>query len=120
MAGPTVQYQTRVMAPLEARVFVFAFDNVPEILSGATITSATVTGPGGTPLAGVTAGTPAVTTMAEIVDAQGNTVAAGRGVCVAIYAPSSAGQDYIVECRAALSNGATVVVSGKVAVRVAI
>jgi hypothetical protein len=46
-----------------------------------------------------------------IVDAQGNTVAAGKGVLCAIFAPSSAGNDYIVECHATLSNGAVVVIA---------
>lgn len=114
----TFQYMTRVMAPGEGRVMVYAFDNVPEILSGAAIVSAVVTGPGGTPLQGLTKGTERVLTAAAVVDSLGSTVAAGKGVSCAIFAPSSAGGDYITECHATLDNGVTVVVAGKIAVRV--
>lgn len=120
MPGPTMPYQTRVMAPGEGRVFVWDFANFPELLAGATIVSAVVTGPGGTPLVGLTAGTPVVLTAAAVVDSAGNTVAAGKGVSCALFAPSSAGEDEVVECKATLSNGATPVVQGKVVFRNAI
>lgn len=129
MAGAAIPYTTLVMSPSEGRLFVFALDNVPELLARdaagnavtpATIASARISGPGNTPLVGVTAGTPTVLAAAAIVDSDGNTVAAGKGVSCAIYAPSSAGGDYIVECRATLSNGAIVVVAGKISVRIAI
>ncbi len=129
MAGATMPVQTRVLAPGEARIFVFDFSNFPELLdedaggnavTPATIVSAVVTGPGGTPLTGVTAGTPCVLTEDAIVDAAGNTVPAGKGVCCALFAPSTPGDDVIVECAATLSNGTKAKVQGKIAFRNAV
>lgn len=119
-------YLTRVLAPGESRVFVFAFDDFPELLDedidgnavvSATIASAVVTGPGGTPLTGVTAGTPCVLAAATIVDSKGTVVKAGKGVCCALFAPSSPGDDVVVECKVTLSNGSTPVVQGLIAFR---
>lgn len=117
LVSSQLQYQTRTKTPTQVLVEVFSFENFPEILNGATIVSAVVTGPGGAALSGITAGTPVVTTQAEVVDSNGTTVPAGEGVrCT--FSGGTAGTDYVVECKATLSDGSAPVVAGKIAVRV--
>jgi hypothetical protein len=126
MPGATMPYQTRVMAPNKGRVFVFDFSDWPELLdedadgtpvTAATIVSAVVTGPGGTPLAGVTAGTPCVLEADAVVDSRGTVVPAGKGVCCPIFSPSAAGDDVVVECCATLDDGSTIEIQGVIAIR---
>lgn len=112
----TLDYQTRTKTPTEILAVVFDFTNFPEIVGGATIVSAAVSGPGGSALSGLVAGAPAVLTAAAVIDALGNTVAAGKGVQVAL-AGGGAGDDVLVECAATLSTGSVAVVQGIIAVR---
>ena len=111
-----IQYQTRTKTPTEAVAFVFSFAEFPEIVGGETVSSAVVTAPGGGAIAGITAGSPSVTTADEVVDADGNTVAAGKGV-LCTFSGGTAGTDYPVECLATFSGGAERAVQGKIAVR---
>ncbi len=119
MSAASLAYLTRTKTPTEIVVFVFDFSTFPEVIAGATITSAVVSGPGGSALSGLVAGTPAVLTAAAIVDADSNTVAAGKGVRCTLSG-GSAGSDVLVECAATLSTGSVAVVQGKVAVRNAV
>lgn len=112
-------YQTRTKTPDEIVALVFDFTNFPEIVAGATISSAVVSGPGGAPLTGLAAGTPAVLAAAATIDSLGNTVAAGKGVECALSG-GGAGDDVIVQCAATLSTGSKAVVQGKIAVRNAV
>lgn len=118
-------YVTRTKTPDEILSVVFDFTNFPELadedaagneLTPPTISSAVVSGPGGAALTGLTAGTPAVLAAAAVIDSQGNTVATGKGVQVALSG-GGAGDDVIVQCAATLSNGSKLVIQGKIAVR---
>lgn len=111
-----LQYQTRTKTPTGIVRYVFSFENFPVMLNGETIVSAVVTAPGGGALSGITAGTPEVTTAVEVVDPQGTTVAAGKGVAVALSG-GTAGTDYGLECLATFSDGSADAVQGKLAVR---
>lgn len=117
--GNAITYVTRTKTPDEILAVVFDFGNFPEVVGGATISSAVVSGPGGAPLTGLVAGVPAVLAAAAVVDAIGGTVAAGKGVEVAL-AGGGAGEDVIVQCAATLSTGSVAVIQGKVAVRNAV
>lgn len=114
-----LSYVTRTKTPDEVLAVVFDFSNFPEIVAGATISSAVVSGPGRVPLTGLVAGVPSVLTSAAVVDSLGNTVAAGKGVQVAL-AGGGAGDDVIVSCAATLSTGSVATVQGKIAVRNAV
>jgi hypothetical protein len=115
--GSTLTYVTRTKTPDEILAVVFDFSNFPEVVGGATLVGTpVVSGPGGEPLSGLVAGTPAVLATAATVDAIGGTVAAGKGVEVAL-AGGGAGEDVIVQCAATLSTGSRAVVQGKIAVR---
>lgn len=115
----TLAYQTRTKTPTEVLSVVFDFANFPELVAGASILSAAVSGPGGASLTGLVAGPPVVLSAAAVIDALGNTVAAGKGVQVAL-AGGTAGADVVVECAATLSTGSVAVVQGKIAVRNAV
>jgi hypothetical protein len=120
MGAATLQYQTRVKTPTEALTLVFDFSNFPEVVGGALITQAVVSGPGGAPLAGLVAGPATVLAAPVTVDSLGNTVAVGKGVAVTFFG-GSAGSDVIVECAATLSTGdMPKTIQGKIAVRNAI
>jgi hypothetical protein len=114
--GSTLTYVTRTKAPDEIIAVVFDFSNFPEVVGGATISSAVVSGPGGQSLTGLTAGAPTVLAIAATVDSLGNTVAAGKGVQVAISG-GGIGDDVIIACAATLSTGSIAVIQGKIAVR---
>jgi len=119
MSAASLAYLTRTKTPTEVVLFVFDFTNFPEVVAGATISSAVVSGPGGQALSGLVAGTPAVLSAAAVIDGDGNTVAAGKGVQCTL-AGGSAGSDVLVECAVTLSTGSVAVVQGKVAVRNAV
>lgn len=112
----SLSYQTRTKTPDQVLAVVFDFTNFPEVVAGATISSAVISGPAGAALTGITAGTPSVLAAAAVIDSQSNTVAAGKGVRVAL-AGGGAGDDVIVQCAATLSTGSIATVQGKIAVR---
>lgn len=112
-----LDYQTRKKTPTEAFYFVFSFEEFSEIVGGATVSSAVVTGPGGVALSGITAASPGtVLTDDETVDRDGTTVAADKGV-KSLVSGGTAGTDYTLECKATFSDGSIRVVQGVVAVR---
>ncbi len=118
--GIALAYQTKTKTPSEALSLVFDFSNFPEVVGGATIASALVTGPGGAPLTGLVAGPPVVLAAATVVDNLGTTVAAGQGVAVTFFG-GGASSDVVVECQATLNVGdAPKCLQAKIAVRNAI
>jgi hypothetical protein len=120
MNGVTLAYITKTKTPTEALSLVFDYTNWPEIVGGATVVSAVISGPGGSPLSGLVAGTPAVVAAATVIDHLGNTVAANKGVAVGLFG-GSAGEDVIVECAATFSTGdAPKCIQCKIAIRNAV
>ena len=120
MHGISLAYLTKTKTPTEALTVVFDYANWPEIVGGATVASAVITGIGGAALSGLTAGTPTVLAAATVIDQLGTTVAANKGVQVTFFGGSH-GSDVIVECAATFSSGDTPrVIAGKIAVRNAV
>jgi len=83
------------------RSYIFDLANAPEIVSGETISSPTVTG---SP-SGLTIGTP------TILEAETLAVPSGKGVAVTISG-GTAGTSYTLTCTVTTSGGATLVVKG--------
>jgi len=104
MNGVTLAYMTKTKTPAEALSLVFDYSNWPEIVGGAKVLSAVITGAGGVPLTGLVAGTPEVLSVATVVDHLGNTVAANKGARVEFFG-GAAGEDVIVECSAIFDSG---------------
>lgn len=96
--------QTLSKTVSDDRDFLFDLTSVPEIVQGATVSSATILG--GT---GLTIGPPAV--LATTTDG----IAANKGVSVEISGGSD-DTDYNLACRAVLSTGRIVVIPARVSV----
>jgi hypothetical protein len=108
--GAEIQYDTRPKDASETILFVFDFSRFPEVVGGETLSNPTVDA-----VAGLTIGAPAVTTTDQVVFSNGQKVAAGKGVQVAISG-GTAGQTYALECHAATSGGANRDVKGSLVV----
>lgn len=100
----TLARDTLTKTPREARLFLFDFSKAPEVTSGETLSAPVVHAD-----AGITVGTPVVTSGAF------DGVPAGEGVKV-LLSGGSAGDTYDVSCTVTTSGGATIEVAGRLAV----
>lgn len=105
-----IQYDTRPMDTSEGILFVFSFEEFPEMKEGQTPTNPVVD-----PVAGLIIGVPTVTVADRVVDPAGTIVPAGKGVQVTIQ--SNTPGTYPLECRVTFSGSSLPrVVKGRVIV----